>query len=179
VRVLAASLCLAILTTGCQRKPAKTDTSSEDAQPDGGSRQTAAADEIRLQWLEKWRKNHTLELAQEFLKLYGGDTCREATLMVFDGVEQHLWTGHAAEIDMTTDAVEELLGGCDWTMDHTRDFALSVEPGTRPDPEDPRAMLKVEDIATQGIGLDPDTTPVLVEVLKEVPMPIGGTGSVE
>ena len=175
MRNLAALLGAMILAGGCRQKKASVDTAHERPRPHGRVQESAAPDKLKRQWLGKWKKNRTVAVAEEFLKLYGGRTYREAHDIISDGRKQHLWIGHEAEIPMAAREIEALLGGCDETSDFTSDFALSEKEGTPPDAADPRAMLRIEDMEQQG--LDPDTKPVIVRVLRYSSLPLGGTGA--
>ena len=176
MRSLASLLGVMILAGGCRQKKASVDAVHERPRPHGRVQKSAVPDKLKRQWLEKWKKNHTVAIAEECLKLYRGRTHREAHDMISDGGKQHFWIGHEAEIPMATREIEALLGGCDETSDFTRDFALGEKEGTPPDAADPRAMLRIEDMEQQG--LDPDTKPVIVQVLRYSSVPLGGTGAI-
>lgn len=129
-------------------------------------------------WLGEWRKGHTYELAEEFLRLYGGDTVREATEIVHTGTEQALWTGHEARFEMPLAEIEDILGEFDYSTDHEHRYVLKVTPDEKPDEWEHSAYLGVEDIASQGIEFTADMTPVLVWAMRLIPMPLGGYGHV-
>jgi len=167
MRRAARVMMLACALAGCARKQ---DACAKDD----------ALSEAKRVWRAKWRKARTYELAEEFLRLYGGDTYREADSLVSDGVELHQWKGHAANLEMPIADIESILGKFDYSTDHTHNYVLKVSPEEKPDAWDPKAYMAVEDIVSQGVNLTEDMMPVEVEVLKYAgggPMPLGGTGT--
>ena len=119
----------------------------------------------RAAWLESWKKHRTYELGVEFLRLHGEANIREATLVVSTGGTTYSWVGKQAEIDMTTDQVEKMLGGADGGTDFTRDVMISETE-----------MVRIEDM--EAAGEEPGSAPVNVQVL-ELRGLIGGTGKVD
>jgi len=164
---VALALLLACVALGCSEKQ------KAIQKPD----QLGAA---KRAWLARWQKGRTYELAEEFLRLYGGDTYRETDSVVSDGVELHQWKGHAANLEMPIADIEKILGKFDYSTDHTHNYVLKVSPEEKPDAWDPKAYMAVENIASQGVNLTEDMTPVEVQVLKYAgggPVPLGGTGT--